>query len=371
MNTFTEHDRKVTRVLSELAAAPAAAPQHASTQLPRRSRLTAVTILAGTAILAATAAVVLYPERLQSVPGSPNRSAETLQDTTADRQALPAPRVQATRPALREITASGYVVAQEKTAVYAEWGGVITELLVEPGDRVAAGQGLLRIEDSGIAFAVDKARLARRSAELSVGAARIALDQARAVHHRQSELAQRGVVASKLLEDAHTTFQTAFNRLEQSEAALQSADLALRIAEDRAAALTVRAPISGTVTTSSAHVGDTVPDRIDAIHDGLGLMTIARLDSMVIDADVAEKVIGQLKAGQKGEAVLDAFADRSIAFEVERVAPVVNAAKGTIKLRLRPIDPQTSLRPGMAARIRIPLSPPDPQPFKHPGAVTQ
>ena len=130
-------------------------------------------------------------------------------------------------------------------------------------------------------------------------------------------------------------------------------------AEAKLANLTIRAPISGTVLQVTAKKGDRVPDFADALRSG-GLVTIARFDQLVIDADVAEKAVGGLASGQMGEATLDAFADQPFAVAIQRIAPEVNSAKGTVSLRLVPKDPPAGIRPGMAARIRIILTKPCP-----------
>ncbi|KMW56559.1 efflux transporter, RND family, MFP subunit [Candidatus Rhodobacter oscarellae] len=257
------------------------------------------------------------------------------------------------------------------TVVYAERGGLITTIFVEPGDTVTAGQPLLVVEDSATQLAAEEAKLTYSSAKISLAAARISQRQAKAILGRQSELNRRGVVASHHLEDAETAFLMASNSVEQAEAAVAKARLAVQVAEDRVSDLTVRAPIAGTVTRLSAHVGGAVLDRTDAIHDGVGLLTIARLDSLAIDADVAEKAIIGLETNLEGEAVLDAFPDRPFTFALLRVAPEVNAAKGTVRLRLTPIDPPPGIRPGMAVRVRIALPPPNSQSTNHQGANLQ
>ncbi|WP_299605359.1 efflux RND transporter periplasmic adaptor subunit [uncultured Tateyamaria sp.] len=349
MNTFTDHNRQMAETLRELSMSPVPSPDMVPTPL-RRFPLKLAAVLAGTALLLAGAAFGLRSEGTQTPFQSAPAAKEQLPPLSEASPSVAAPMV-------REITGSGYVIAPDMAVIYAERGGTITDILVEPGDHVVAGQALLLVEESGVRFAAQEAQLAHTEAKLTLAAARISEAQAKNILNRRTELRQRGVIASERLEDAEHAFLIAANSVEQAKATLDDAELALQIAEDRVADLTVRAPIPGTVTQLSAHVGDAVLDRVDAIHDGIGLMIIARLDTLAIDADVAEKAIGRLQANLVGEAVLDAFPDHTFNFELHRVAPYVNAARGTVALRLAPIAPPPGIRPGMAARIRIALSP--------------
>ncbi|MDU9006014.1 efflux RND transporter periplasmic adaptor subunit [Sedimentitalea todarodis] len=357
--------------LRELSASFAASPGIASAAPTEPVWPRGKLFLAGAIMLLIGAAVVSGPRIARAVFDAFRTSADAATESAFLAHAPEQAAIPIGQPIHREITGSGYVVAPETATVFAERGGRITEIHVVPGDTIAAGQPLLSMDDAGIRYAAEDAQLVVRSAELSLAAARIALEQAEAVLNRQTALNQRGVVAGERLEDARTAFLGAANAVDQAKATLAKAGLGLRVAEDRVADLTVRAPISGTVTQLSVHVGDAVPDRVDAIHDGVGLMTIARMDRLAIDADVTEKAIADLGEDLVGEAVLDAFPDRPFAFQVQRIAPNVNAARGTFELRLVPTDPPEGMRPGMAARIRIALSDPKSHTAKHVGDLSR
>lgn len=371
MNTCTDQNRKITETLRVLSAPPVTPPDSPSEATVRRFPVKMVALLISFVLLLAGAAVIISIISPDAAKMLSSTSIEDAEGGAEIPQAFPKPQSLTIAPVIREITGSGYVVAPDMTVVYAKRGGLITNILVEPGDTVKEGQPLLVVEESAMQFATEEARLKYSAAKVSLSAARISQRQAKVVLLRQTELNRRGVVAGQLQEDAETAFLIASNGVEQAQADVDKASLAVQVAEDRVSDLTVRAPITGTVTRLSAHVGDTVLDRIDAIHDGVGLLTIARLDSLAIDADMAEKAIRGLEINLKGEAVLDAFPDRPFTFALLRVAPEVNAAKGTVKVRLIPNDPPSGIRPGMAARVRIALSASNPQSTNHQGANSQ
>lgn len=268
----------------------------------------------------------------------------------AERSTVPLPTA-----AGREITGSGFVVAPGMTAVFAKYEGRITRIAVAPGDRVEAGDVLATLEDAGAGFALEQAKAAKLQAELMLAARQIDLAQAHTQLDRTEILAARNAVSRQAHDDARTTAERAANAVAQARQSLGNADLSIRVAAERVAELTVRAPLTGTVTRLDARVGDTVLARIDSVRESQSILTITDTENLVIDAEVAETAIAALKPGLRGEAVLDGFPNQPFAVRILRLAPVVSAEKGTVTLRLSLDRPPDGIRPNMAARIRITL----------------
>jgi RND family efflux transporter MFP subunit len=365
MNTHldirTEHDRKLAETLKSLSFEPA--PDNTGLQKRTLRRLAfpgCLSVLALAAIgglvfsrpeIARTiqTAVLALPESAETVssskeagvhPGARNAGQDTLDNPV---------------PAARELTGSGFVIAPHATAVFSKYEGRITQIAVDIGDRVQKGQALAMLEDAGARFALDQAKAGKTAAELVLAGRTIDLAQARASLDRTLTLAAKNATSDQALEEARTATDRAANALAQSRQDLARADLAIRIAVEQVAELTVRAPFAGTVTHLGAHAGDTVLARSDSVRDGQSLMTIIDTASLVIDADVAETSIASLRPGLSGEAVLDGFPDQPFAITILRLAPVITAEKGTVALRLSLTAPPSGIRPNMAARIRIPL----------------
>ena len=218
------------------------------------------------------------------------------------------------------MTGSGYVIAPDKVTLFAQYAGRITAVLVKPGDTVTTGQALITLDDLELRLAVQQARASRKAAILALEAARIASSDKDASFKRAIGLNERGFVSDTDLQQARVAVLEATNRVDQTRVAADKSALDLQDAEAKLANLTIRAPISGTVLQVTAKKGDRVPDFADALRSG-GLVTIARFDQLVIDADVAEKAVGGLAPGQVGEATLDAFADQPFDVAIQRIAP--------------------------------------------------
>lgn len=352
MNTLTEHDRKLAETLKSL-----------SLETPEPPR-THVGWVAGALFLAAAgiAAALL-------APGFPNDLIAGLSDNgdvakldqTGSGKALRStpehdnisPSMASPATSAREITGSGYVIALHSTTVFSKYEGQITDIAVDVGDRVHAGQVLAVLEDASARLALEQANAAKVSADLALAAREITLAHAKALLRRSEALTRLNATARKDLEDTETGLKQALNGVELAHQEAARADLAIRVARERVDGLTVRAPFAGTVTQLSAHIGDTVLARADSVRESQSLLTLTDTTDLAIDADMAETNLSLLRPGLRGEAMLDGFPDQPFAIELQRIAPIASAEKGTIGLRLSLVEPPVGIRPNMAARIRI------------------
>nr|WP_320142468.1 efflux RND transporter periplasmic adaptor subunit [uncultured Cohaesibacter sp.] len=369
MNMITEQERKIAQTLRALSDNdPVDPPTHKAQSSARHSVFSKRVLLLTTgAILIIASVATLKPDlptAFHEMLGAPDKTplSQTAQQTTP--KSIEESMVNALQPtplaaSHAQVTGSGYVIAPDKVTLFAKYAGRITAVLVKPGDTVTTGQALVTLDDLDLRLAVQQARASRKAAILALEATRIASSDKDAAFKRNRGLNKRGIVSDTDLQKARVAALEAANRMEQARVAADKSALDQQDAEAKLANLTIRAPISGTVLQVTAKKGDRVPDFADALRSG-GLVTIARFDQLVIDADVAEKAVGGLASGQLGEATLDAFADQPFDVAIQRIAPEVNSAKGTVSLRLVPKDPPAGIRPGMAARIRITLTKPDP-----------
>jgi RND family efflux transporter MFP subunit len=368
MNTSIEHHRRLAETLKSLSLESVTTDiQPPKRGLRRRFLVVGLPVLT----LAAGLAVILtQPEwvrRIDTVartlPGwagtmsddeiaAPPQAASTPQDVRDVERSASHNRL----PTAGEVTGSGFVIAPRMSTVFSKYAGRITQIAVELGDSVEAGQILVRLDDAQARFALEQAWASKVAANLLLAARTIDHAQARSSLIRTEALAARNAASRQQLEDARTVADRALNAVAQAKQDLANAGLAVRIAEEPVAELTVRAPFAGIVTRLDAHVGDTVLARVDSVRESQSLITITDTTHLVIDADVAETNIAPLRPGLRGEAVLDAFPDHPFSIQIVRLAPIASPEKGTIALRLSLTHPPTDIRPNMAARIRIPLN---------------
>src|SRR6185369_1968861 len=147
-----------------------------------------------------------------------------------------------------------------------------------------------------------------------------------------------------------TAFDLSKNALERSQK-----DLA--IIEERLTKREVRAPFDCTILTRPVSVGQAVSGS-GGFNSGTEVLTIADLNSMIINAQVNQADVPRLKAGESVEVTIEAVAGLKINGQVERISPqatIKNNIKGyPARIVLRNVDPR--VRPGMTANVKIPVA---------------
>ncbi len=98
-----------------------------------------------------------------------------------------------------------------------------------------------------------------------------------------------------------------------AEAQVQQAETASGMIDARVDQLTLTAPMSGTVSTRSAQVGETATA-------GKPLLTITNLDEMTLVIYIPQNRIGEVKVGQKVEVTVDSFPGRVFIGQVASIA---------------------------------------------------
>jgi len=233
------------------------------------------------------------------------------------------------------LNASGYVVARREATVSAKVTGKIAAVLIEEGMTVEEGQLLAQLDDQTL-----KPQLAL--AETQLEARRAELDE---VVVRRGE-AERELRRLEQLRAGNLSSERDVDRARSEVAALEARLAALRRAVDVAAAtvrvraqdiedLEVRAPFAGVIVSKDAQPGEMVsPISAGGGFTRTGIATLVDLDSREIEVDVNEAFINRVRAGQKTEAVLDAYPDWVIPSHVINIVPTADRQKATVKVRI-------------------------------------
>ncbi|MFT3762511.1 MAG: efflux RND transporter periplasmic adaptor subunit [Pseudoxanthomonas sp.] len=204
-----------------------------------------------------------------------------------------------------------------ESQVVAKISGVALAVLVEEGQRVQAGQPLVRLDP-------DRARLAVAQAEAQMR--KLEANYARA----QQLVGQQMISANDLDEIKYN--------LDNIRAQYNEAKLELSYT-------TVVAPISGVVASRDIKPGNFVQ---------INSPIIRIVDASVLEAtlNVPERQIALLKPGQKVELTADALPGRTFVGAVDRVSPVVDSGKGTFRV-VAAFDGNSELQAGMFSRLSI------------------
>src|SRR5262249_12418513 len=127
---------------------------------------------------------------------------------------------------------------------------------------------------------------------------------------------------------------------------LKIAEASLQLAEAKLAKMTIVAPFSGIIGLRSVSSGDYVKE-------GADLVNLESIDPLKVDFRVPEIYMRQVEVGQLLQVQLDAMPGKTFDGKVVAVNPLLDAAGRAVVIRAVVRNPDTSLRPGMFARVRL------------------
>ena len=224
----------------------------------------------------------------------------------------------------------GVVEAVRQTVIAAQVPGAVVELVVKVGDRVTAGQLLLRID-------ARTANQAAAASDAQVQAARAALTLAGQAYKRQQQLFQQQYISQAALERAEAEFKSS-----QAQANAQLAQAGA--ARTQTGLHVVRAPYAGVVAELAVALGDMAMP-------GRPLLTLYDPGALRVTVAVPQSVAAALGANPQIKIELPGLpAARQWLKSVRTtVLPTADAATHTVQLRLE-LPAGTSAAPGMFAR---------------------
>jgi RND family efflux transporter MFP subunit len=250
------------------------------------------------------------------------------------------------------LDASGYVVARRQATVSSKITGRVTQVLIEEGQHVKAGQVIARLDDSNARAGFDQASAGIQTAQASLKLAEIAAAAAGPKYRRNQEIHARGFLSDQDVEDARMAYDTAQANVVLAQREVVSAQAGLEIARRNLDDTIVTAPFSGVVTVKAAQPGEIVsPISAGGGFTRTGICTIVDMDSLEVEVDVAESFINRVSERMPATVKLDAYPDWTIPAQVIAVIPTADRSKATVTVRVgfKLKDPR--IIPDMGARV--------------------
>ncbi|MEW6327643.1 MAG: efflux RND transporter periplasmic adaptor subunit [Thermodesulfobacteriota bacterium] len=248
------------------------------------------------------------------------------------------------------LNASGYVVAQRKAAVASKVTGRLISLTVEEGSRVKKGEVIARLEN-------DDVIAARSQAEANLNAARHNLEQAKAElndatvsFERYRNLIGEGFVSKADYDASDARYRKAAAAVAAAGAAVKAGNAALQSTNVAVEYTFIRAPFDAVVLTKNADVGDIVTPIGAAADAKAAVVTIADMESLLVEVDVSESNLQMVRTGQPCEIQLDALPDSRFRGVVHMIVPTADRTKATILVKVRFVDKDNRVLPEMSAK---------------------
>ena len=257
----------------------------------------------------------------------------------------------------RDVSVADGKIATDNTrtvSVFSPFSGRVIQVLVQPGDRVAAGQALFTIQANE--YAQGHSDLVAAQAALDAAAAQEKLA-------RDAETRAQGVytTAGGALKD----YQQAQHDRIAAESATTSAQAALdaeraklkilgltdhdvtALSTSNSSAVTVRAPIGGIVASQTLNPGQLLAQGAAAA------LSITDTTHVWLDAELSEEDTGKVKTGDQVTVHVSAYPDKIYSATVVSVAPELNADTHRLPVRAAIANTDGALKPEMFASFDI------------------
>ncbi|MBI5269076.1 MAG: efflux RND transporter periplasmic adaptor subunit [Burkholderiales bacterium] len=236
-------------------------------------------------------------------------------------------------PLVRSLLFTARVATASRVEVGATLTGRVEAVAVREGDAVRAGQTLVALERAELAAALAQAQASERQA--AAVQCNAAAELARA-----QELVQRGFLSASRLDEARRAEEVALAQAALARSAVQAAQV-------RLAQTVVVAPAPARVLARQVEPGQIVSP-------GRALLTLALEGPVELVAQVDERYVAQLRPGQAAQVEADAFPGQPFAAQVRSLAPLVDAQRGSLEVKLAvPGEVPAFLREDMTLSVQV------------------
>jgi RND family efflux transporter MFP subunit len=253
---------------------------------------------------------------------------------------------------------------ERRQALYKQ-DAIAKEEMDESERRFKTSEAAYRVAEAAVSVARQRLELARegsrpedvRVAEEGVRTAQLTLDQALADQRNRRQVARDDVEAAKAAEQqAEAALRSARAGLVQSKmsvdeinsarAAIAQAEADIQFYRTQLADLTIRAPVSGVVSTRLVNAGETITV-------GARLMDLVALDTVFFEAVVPELEVGLLRPGAEARVTVDAMPGQNLRGAVREIIPVADRTSRAFRVRIGVLGAKGALPAGGYARARV------------------
>jgi len=247
------------------------------------------------------------------------------------------------------IPASGVIRPVVEVKITPDVSGEIVEIFAKEGDRVEAGDLILRIRQDLYLSQVDQASASLGTLRAQLARQRAEVRQARINHERNEKLFELNAISTAELQQTKTELEIAQSSLQAAEYAVRSGEAQLKEARENLLKTTVYAPMSGIISRMDVEKGERVVGTTQM--SGTELFRIADFSRMEVAVEVGESDIVRIEPGDSVRVEIDAYPRRRFAGTVVQIANSAKVANFGVRIELLPDS--VRFLPGMSAAVSI------------------
>jgi membrane fusion protein (multidrug efflux system) len=209
------------------------------------------------------------------------------------------------------------VQTKENLMLGSEFGGILQQVYVKEGQKVAKGQTLARVDDGGLS-----SQLAQMETQAAL---------AKTTFERQENLWKQKIGSEIQFLQAKTNYNAQLKAVAQMKAQLSKT--------------IIKAPFSGTID-------EIISERGSVVGPGTPIMRIVSLGNMYLEAEVPEKNIGTIK---KGSDVIVNFPVLGETFnsKVTQAGNFINPANRSFTIQIAVPNKSGNIKPNLSSKIQL------------------
>ncbi|SIQ57506.1 efflux RND transporter periplasmic adaptor subunit [Marinobacterium stanieri] len=252
---------------------------------------------------------------------------------------------------------AGTIKACRRSRLSMPQGGRVDELLVQEGDRVKAGEPLLKLWSDDLEARVEEVTATLKAREIQARGACNTAALAQREAQRAERLARDSLASEEMLDQRQTEARRTALACDETRALSDQARATLKLHQVLLEDRVLKAPFAGVAAEINGEVGEYVtpsppgvptPPAVDLIDDSC----------LYVRAPIDEVEAARLQVGQPVRITLDAFRGRSFEGELQRIAPFVSelekqARTVDVDVRFTPPPEDAHLLVGYSADIEV------------------
>ncbi len=250
----------------------------------------------------------------------------------------------------RTTVLTGDIEPRDEIEIKPQISGIISEILVEPGDHVNYGDIIAKIKVIPEASSLS-------SAENRIRVAKISLEEARLTYERTKTLYDKKYESREKYETDYAAYERAKQELEQANDQLRIVRDGVSAFDTQGSNTLVKSTVTGIVLEVPVKVGSSVIQS-NTFNDGTTIAKIADMTDLIFKGKIDETEVDLLKEGMNVKIAVGAIQGSDYSAVIEKIAPMATEENGTntfeVKAALHTTDNE-KLRAGYSANATVVL----------------
>lgn len=258
---------------------------------------------------------------------------------------------------------TGVLVPAQTINIFSKLSGQVIDMKYNVGDKVKAGDTLIRLETKSLNAQLLQAQAGLESAQASQQSvqnqselAKINLDAAQKAYNNTKSLYDMGAAPQSQLDDvtnkldiAKKTYEnTLGSAMSQAQAAINTANANINNIKVQMENSIIKSPISGTVMNRNINPGE-----IASVSSAL--MTIADTSTLRLKGTVSQEVIPLLQNRQEINVTIDIYPDKVFKGKIENIGPMAVSTGVVFPIEIS-IENTGDLKAGLSAHATIDMA---------------